>query len=237
MGDGGFNEIAMRLKATIALLLALSGCGKQSAKVIVPPLPKIEIADVPAPPASTVVVEKGSNLRAVAVAAYHHESFSSFVGQLNGISKPELLQAGATLKTPSLPIAFRDSGLDPQYQPAINALAMAWIDAASVLPNYIHACDASGAKDGDKFVVPDEIKTKLLKCAGTMDASIDLLSHPHGRHVAPRSAIRQFASASRSLRRFSTGFVESRDYDTYLTEQAFGIGFTNLLSWVHANYK
>ena len=107
----------MRLNVTIALLLVLSGCDKKHAKIIVPPLPKVEIADVPSPPTPTIIVEKGSNLRAIATAAYHHESFSGFVGQLNGISKPELLQAGATLKTPSLPVAFRDLGLDPQYQP------------------------------------------------------------------------------------------------------------------------
>ena len=227
----------MRSNVVIALLLAVSGCDKKAAKIIVTPLPKVEIADVPSPATPTIIVEKGSNLRAIATAAYHHESFSTFVGQLNGISKPELLQAGATLKTPSLPVAFRDLGLDPQYQPAINALAMAWIDVAAILPDYIRACDASGAKDGDTFVVPDEIKTRLLKSAGAVDAAIDVLRHPHGRHVAPDSAVRQFAGASRSLRRFSTGFVESRDYDTYLAEQGFGIGFTDLLLWVQDQYK
>ncbi|MDI1313382.1 hypothetical protein [Prosthecobacter sp.] len=227
----------MRINVTIALLLALSGCGKQSAKVVVPPLPKVEIADVPSPASPTVVVEKGSNLRAIATAAYHHESFSSIIGLLNEIPKPELLEAGATLKTPSIPVAFRDAGLDPQYQPAINALALAWTDVVAILPSYIRARDASAAKNGDKFTVPDEIKTMLLKCAGTVDASLDALRHPHGRHVAPRPAIRQFAGASRSLRRFSTGFVESRDYDTYLAEQGFGIGFSDLLSWLQANYK
>lgn len=226
----------MRLNVIIALLLTVSGCGK-SAKIIVPPLPKVAIADVAPPAASIVVVEKGSNLRTIATAAYHHESFSSFIEQLNGISKPELLQAGATLKTPSLPVAFRDIGLAPQYQPAINALAMAWADVAAILPSYVRACDASGAKNGDTFIVPGEIKTMLLKCAGTVDAALDVLSHPHGRHVAPRSAIRQFAGASRSLRRFSRGFVESRQYDTYLAEQGFGIGFTDLLLWVQAHYK
>ncbi len=227
----------MRSNVVIALLLAVSGCGKIPTKIIVPPLPKVDIADVPSPATPTIIVEKGSNLRAIATAAYHHESFSSFLGQLNGISKPELLQAGATLKTPSLPVAFRDLGLDPQYQPALNALAMAWIDASAILPNYIRACDTSAAKDGDTFVVPDEIKTRLLKCAGAVDAAMDVLRHPHGRHVAPDSAIRQFAGASRSLRRFSTGFVESRDYDTYLAEQGFGIGFTDLLFWVQSQYK
>ncbi|MBN8417636.1 MAG: hypothetical protein J0L73_01825 [Verrucomicrobia bacterium] len=227
----------MRFNAILALLLVLSGCGRNPAKIVVPPLPKVEVADVPSPPAPTIIVGQGSNLRAIATAAYHHESFSSFIAQFNGISKPELLQAGATLKTPSLPVALQDAGLDPQYQPAINALAKAWADVAAILPDYIRACDASAAKDGDTFVVPDNIKAELLKCAGTIDASLEVLRHPHGRHVAPSPAVRQFAGASRSLRRFSTGFVESRDYDTYLAQQAFGIGFADLLTWVRSHHR
>ncbi len=207
------------------------------AKLIVPPLPKVEIADVPAPATPTIIVEKGSNLRAIATAAYHHESFSGFVGQLNGISKPERLLAGATLKTPSLPVALRDAGLDPQYQPAVNALAKAWTDLVSILPDYILARNDAGTKDGGRFVVPAKIKAALLTCAETIDASTDALSHPQAGHVLPRSAIGKFAGASSSLQRFSQGFVESLDYDTYLVEQEFGMGFTNLLLWVQAHHK
>jgi hypothetical protein len=227
----------MRIKVIFALLLAVSGCGKKSPKVIVPPLPKVEIADVPAPAAPTAMVKKGSDLHAVAVAAYHHESFSSFVAQLNGISKPESLPSDTTLQTPSLPVAFRDAGLDPRYQPAVNALALSWTEAVAILPEYIRVCEASGAKNGDSFEVPAALKTKLLNCAGMVDASLELLSHPHGRHVAPRPAIRQFAGASRYLRSFSTGFIESREHDTDLVQQDFGIGFADLLSWVKAQYK
>ena len=227
----------MRSNVIIALLLAVSGCGKIPAKIIVPPLPKVEIADVPTPATPTIIVEKGSNLRAIATAAYHHESFSDFVGQLNGISKPELLQAGATLKTPSLPVALRDAGLATQYQPAVNAMAKAWSELATVLPDYIRARNEAGAKDGGRFAVPAKIKIVLLTCAETIDASTDALNHPQAGHASPRSAIRQFAGASTSLQGFSDGFVESLDYDTYLVEQQFGMGFTNLLFWVQAHHK
>ena len=227
----------MRSNVVIALLLAVSGCGKIPAKSIVPPLPKVDIADVPSPATPTIIVEKDSNLRAIATAAYHHESFSGFVGQLNGISKPELLQAGATLKTPSLPVALRDAGLDPQYQPAVNALAKSWSDLAAVLPEYIRVRNDSGASDGDTFEIPEKIRKALLTCAETVDASIDALSHPRTGHVSPRSAIGQFAGASTSLQRFSQGFVESHDYDTYLLQKEFGIGFANLLFWVQAQHK
>lgn len=227
----------MRFNATIALLLALSACGKFSAKLITPALPKVEIADVPAPPAPTIIVEKGSNLRAIATTAYHHETFSSFLGLINGISKPERLQAGATLKTPSLPAALRDAGLDPQYQPAINAISKAWADLSAILPNYIQARNDSSVKDGGKFSVPDQIKSTLLTCAETLDAASDALSHPAAGHSAPRSAIKKFAGASASLQAFAKGRVESLDYDTYFVEQEFGIGFTNLLFWVQSHHK
>lgn len=228
----------MRLKLLAALLLILSGCSKKSpVRIFVPPLPKVEIVDVPAPPTPTIIVEKGSNLRAIATTAYHHESFSAFVGQFNGIPKPELLQAGAKLKTPSLPVALRDAGLDPRYQPAINALSKAWTDFAAILPDYIHARNDAGARDGDRFAIPAKIKASLLTCAESLDAATDLLSHPQPGHAPPGSAIGKFAEASLSLQRFSDGFVESLDYDTYLVEQEFGMGFTNLLFWVQAHHK
>jgi hypothetical protein len=79
--------------------------------------------DVPAPARPEVTVQPGDNLRGIGAGAYGHERFSGFVARVNGIADPERLQAGLTLKTPPLSIAFRDAGLSPQYQPVINALA------------------------------------------------------------------------------------------------------------------
>lgn len=227
----------MRFHAFIALLLTLSACGKIPAKLIAPPLPKVAIADIPAPPTPTIVVEKGSTLRDIASAAYHHESFSSFVGQLNGISKPELLQAGATLKTPSLPVALRDAGLDPRYQPAVNALSKAWTDLSAILPDYIRARDAAGIRDRGRFAVPEKVKKALLTCAETLDASIAVLQRPGAGHTTPRSTIGSFASASLTLKSMAEGNVESFDYETFILEQKCGRGFTNLLLWVQAHHK
>lgn len=227
----------MHLAVYITLILALACCGKKAAKVIVPPLPKVDISEVPAPPTPTVIVEKGSNLQTIATTAYHHEDFSGFLGQLNGITKPERLLAGATLKTPSLPVAFRDAGLDEQYQPSINALAKAWADFAKILPDYLSARDASGAKDGETFVVPANIKVVLLKCADAIDASIDILQHPKNGHVAPLKTISQFAGSSGYLRQFAAGYVGSRDYDTFMAEKGFGLGFTYALIWTQSGHK
>lgn len=228
----------MRFSVILALLLVLSGCGRKTpAKIIVPPLPNVEIADVPSPPTPTIIVAKGSTLQSIATAAYHHRDFSGFVGHLNGITIPERLRAGATLKTPSLPVAFRDAGLHPQYQPAINALAQAWIDLVDILPAYTHARDASGVNEGSSFTVPADIKARLISCADAIDASIDVLMHPATGHAVPLRTIGQFAGVSHFLREFSTGLVASRDYDTFLAEKGFGLGFTYALLWVQSGYK
>lgn len=228
----------MRFSVILALLLVLSGCGRKTpAKVIVPPLPKVEISDVPSPPTPTIIVAKGSTLQSIATTAYHHRDFSGFVGHLNGITIPEQLRAGATLKTPSLPVAFRDAGLHPQYQPAINALAKAWIDLVDILPAYIRARDDSGAGDGSSFTLPVDIQVRLISCADAIDASIDVLMHPATGHALPLKTIGQLAGVSASLRRFSKGFVDSRDYDTFLAEKGFGLGFTYAILWVQWGYK
>lgn len=230
---------AMRFRAITLgiLILSCASCGRRPAKVVVPPLPRIEIADVPAPRSATVVVEKGSNLRAIAWAAYFHEDFSGFVGVLNGVAAPEKLQAGAVIKTPSLPVALRDSGLDARYQPATNALAKAWIDFAEVLPAYIKSRNDLLPKDAEKFPIPAEMQMLLVQCADKVDAAIDVLKHPVKGHKVPLNTIARFKSASDSLRMFSRGEVFSLDYDTFLAGKGFGLGFTQLLIWVQDHHQ
>ncbi len=230
------NVTACIIRAVL-LTLAFAGCGKKSSPLVVPTLPRVSIADVPAPPSATIVVQQGSTLQAIATAAYHHEDFSGFVGQLNGIAVPERLRAGVTLKTPSIPVAFRDAGLDASYQPAINALAKAWLDLIEILPAHVRARDSSGANDGETFAVPTEIKTRLIACADAIDASVDVLMHPKSGHLVPLKAIGQFAGTSGSLRNFASGTVWSRDYETFMAEKGFCLGFTYALIWTQAGHK
>ena len=84
-----------------------------------------------------MTVEPGWNLRTIGAAAYGHERFSGFVAVLNGIADPERVPAGAILKTPSLAVAFHDAGMDPTYQPALNALAKSCTDYYATEPAYL----------------------------------------------------------------------------------------------------
>jgi hypothetical protein len=224
----------MRLAVFAAALLATTGCSRRPRTAAVPPLPKVEISKIRAPASPTVVVESGSNLRAVAAAAYGHEDFSDFVGQLNGIASPEGLIAGTTLKTPSLPIAFRDAKLDPHYLPAIDALAKAWQDLQTALPDYTKERNASGLHDGQAFSISEDLRTRITHCADTIDAALDVLRHPLPGHNTPHKTIGQFASVSDSLRRLSAGVIYSRDYDTFMLQKRFGLGFANALMWAKA---
>lgn len=194
-------------------------------------LPKVEVADVQAPVSSEVVVPCGSNLRAIAVTAYGSEEFANFLGQLNGVLVPERLQAGATLKTPSLPVAFRDARLDPRYQPAMNALAKTWQDLQTILPEYARARDASGLRDGKSFQIAPELQRKLVGCADVIDAATEIFRHPANGQSSPKTAVRQFAEASSSLRELSTGVIGSHDYDLVMIQKRMGAGFYHALMW------
>ena len=227
----------MRFTLVAVALFAVTACNKNPQAVTVPPLPKVEIADIRVPASSSIVVQAGSNLRSIAAVAYGHEDFSGFVWQLNGITTPERVMVGATLQTPSLPIAFRDAGLDPRYQPAINALAKAWNDLQSTLPDYTKIRNASGLSDGQSFQISDDLRLKLADCADVIDAAIDVLNHPSNGHNTPRKTIEQLAGVSGSLRRLSTGFIESRDYDTFMLQKRFGLGFTYALIWTQAHHQ
>ncbi len=216
----------------LSLLLLAPGCSRKPPKAVVPPLPSVKMEDVSAPASVTVTIPRGSNLREVATTAYGHEDFNGFVAALNGLADPERVAAGAVLKTPSLPAALRDAGLDPAYQPAFNVLAQTWAELRTALPDYQRERDAAGARDGTAFAITVALSRRLLQCADHMDAALDVLAHPKEGHKLPRSTLGKFAGASGALRHFASGQVGSMDYDVFLAEKSFGLGFTYALIWV-----
>lgn len=225
------------LSPSVLILLLALGCNRTPPKVVVPPLPSVKLEDVSAPASATVTIPRGSNLREVATTAYGHEDFSGFVAALNGLADPERVAAGAVLKTPSLPAALHDAGLDPAYQPAFNVLAQTWAELRTALPDYERERNAAGARDGTTFAITVALSRRLLQCADNMDAALDVLAHPQAGHKLQRSTLGQFAGASGSLRHFATGKVYSLDYDVFLTEKSFGLGFTYALIWVQSHHQ
>lgn len=221
----------------LSLLLLAPGCNPKPPKAVVPPLPAVRMEDVPAPASVSVTIPRGSNLREVATTAYGHEDFSGFVAAFNGLADPERVAAGAVLKTPSLPAALRDAGLDPAYQPAFNVLAQTWAEMRTALPDYQRERDAAGARDGTTFAITVALSRRLLQCADNMDAALDVLAHPQAGHKLPRSTLGQFYVVLGMLRSFATGRVGSLDYDIFLAEKSFGLGFTYGLIWVKDHHQ
>lgn len=225
----------------LSLLLLAPGCTPKPPKAVIPPLPAVKMEDVPAPATVSVTIPRGSNLREVATTAYGCEDFSGFVAAFNGLADPERVAAGALLKTPSLPAALRDAGLDPAYQPAFNVLGKTWAEARTALPDYARERDlalhASGTRDNTTFAISVPLSRRLLQCADNMDAALDVLAHPQAGHKLPRSTLGQFYGVSGMLRSFASGRVGSLDYDMFMAEKGFGLGFTYALIWVKAHHQ
>lgn len=116
-------------------------------------------------------------------------------------------------------------------------LAKAWSDLRAILPDYLKARDASGVTDGQTFQISQDLRARLTQCADEIDAAIDVLNHPADGHNAPRKTMGQFAGVSSSLRLLATGFIASRDYDAFLLQKGFGLGFTYGLIWVQEHHK
>lgn len=225
----------------ILAAIALSSCDRQSrishaAAPAPAPLPVVAEAEIPAPASSKVTVEPGIDLGTIAEKAYGHSKFYSFVARLNGITDPQKLPAGAILKTPSLPIAFREAGLDARYQPAINALSKACTDFHEILPHYLETRRASGVTSGS-FAIPEKAKDCFLKCADTLDAAKRELEAAKEPDQVPRMALNQFEQASTQLRELATGSVDGYDYDSDLVGQRLGLGFTNLIIWTQEGHR
>lgn len=189
-----------RCLVMLVCFLLFAGCDRKPAiesKAALPSLPVVAIEDVPAPATRTVRVERGQNLRSIGSMAYGHERFSGFVAVVNGISDPERVSEGAELKTPSLSMAFRDTGMDPAYQPIFNTLAKACTDYYKTEPAYLSARQASGVERGN-FPIPADIQTKLVASADAIDAGVASLSA-----VTPPTRCPKWRSAS-SSRQLST---------------------------------
>ena len=214
--------------AASLLGLTLFGCQ--------PSVPRVAVEDIPAPANATVVLKLGDNLRAVGAAAYGHERFSGFVARLNGIADPERVMAGATLKLPSLSIAFRDAGLDPRYQPAINVLAKSCTDFHAVLPAYLNARNVSGVGAGH-FAISSDLQRKLAACADGIDAACRVLRSPPAPHAAPKMTIAQFTQVSDGIRELARGSIDGYGYDYDLVGQRFGLAFTNAIVWTQSGHR
>jgi len=140
------------------------------------------------------------------------------------------------LKTPPIPIAFKDAGLDSRYQPAINTLAKASADFYSVLPAYLEARRNSGVSSG-KFSIPADIRGKLLACADVIDAAINILATPAPSHKVPTKTISQFRGASSQIRQLADGSIDGYGYDYEEVKQSIAFGFINALVWTQNHHQ
>ncbi|MES2921477.1 MAG: hypothetical protein V4819_08020 [Verrucomicrobiota bacterium] len=222
----------------IMSLLIFVSCERKAnpTGTITPSLPLVTIAEVPSPVQQTITVEKGSNLRAIGATTYGHQRFSGFVAALNGIPDPERVLLGATLKTPSLAAAFRDAGMDPVYQPAMNALAKACTDYYAAEPAYLRARDAAGGAAGF-FPIPADIKAKFIHIADTIDSAVVVLEVKNSPYRVPTMTIGQFRQASYQIRELSRGSMDGYGYDFDLVGQRFGLAFTNALIWTQQQHR
>ncbi|WAC21396.1 hypothetical protein OVA24_08350 [Luteolibacter sp. SL250] len=228
----------------IGALLLLAGCDKASRKpsgtasappAPPPPLPVVAIADVPPPSTPEVELKPGSNLGIVAQDAYGHERFSGFLSVVNGITDPTKIRDGTELKTPAIPVAFQDAGVDPAYQPAINALAKAATDYFAQSGAFRGALSAT-TESGKPELSPG-VTSVFTSSADAVDAAVAVLEEAKPPHTVPKKSIEQFRQASTHLRKLAKGDIATDDYSQDLVGQRFGLGFTNALLWTKAQHQ
>jgi hypothetical protein len=222
--------------ASMCALLIVSCSRSRQASPAPTPLPAVSIEVVPAPASAEVTIQRGSNLREIAGQAYGHERFSGFVATQNGIADPERVSAGTVLRTPSLAVCFRDAGLAPDYQPAINCLAKACTDYYAVEGLYLRARKASGVASGT-FAIPPDIRSTFESCAAMIDAALPLLRSARSPHTVPTMTIGQFQQAAFQIRELATGSIDGYGYDYDLVGQRLGLAFTNALIWTKRQHQ
>jgi hypothetical protein len=182
------------------------------------------------------MVERGSNLGAIAAVAYGHERFAGFVAALNGVTDPGRIVAGQELRTPSLSSAFREAELDRRYQPAINALCKACTDYYATEPAYLKARHESGVSSGT-FPIPEGIRVTFLECADTIEAATAALRTAKPPDNVPKMTIDQFHQVSGLIRELASGSIDGYGYDYDMVGQRFGLAFTNAIIWTQHHHQ
>ena len=225
------------LISTVLAILISTGCRRPASPVAaIQPLPVVATEAVPPPASPTVIVERGSNLGAIAAAAYGHECFAGFVAAINGITDPGRIVAGQELRTPSLSSAFRDAGLDPRHQPAINALSKACTDYYAAEPAYLKARDESGVSSG-AFPIPQGICVTFVGCADVIEAATAALRAANPPGNVPKMTIDQFQQVSGLIRELASGSIDGYGYDHEMVGQRFGLAFTNAIVWTQDHHQ
>jgi hypothetical protein len=228
----------------ISMCTALAGCHKShpphpaAAPAPPPPLPVVKAEDVPAPPQPSVVLEKGMVLKQVAVESYGHDRFAGMLLKFNKIADANRIKAGTVIKTPSIPEIFKEEGLDPKYQPAINALAKATHDFYALLPDYrAERTKAMTDPDNKKITLPVEMKEKLDQIADAVAAAAAVFAGAAPPHKTPNATVQEFRQAAIQIRALGAGVVKAAEEDEHLVGQRLGLGMTNALIWVQQGYQ
>jgi hypothetical protein len=183
---------------TLGAFLLLGGCDETANKSAVPsppapppPLPLVAITDVPPPANPTVILKPGANLGIVAQDTYGHESFSGFLSVINNVTDPTKLRDGLELKTLAIRVAFQEAGVDPIYQPAINALAKAATDYFAQTEAFRGALSAT--TESGKPELSNGVTTVFVSCADAIDAAVAVLEASKPPHTVPKKSIESSA--------------------------------------------
>ncbi len=185
----------------------------------------------------TVRVQPGETIEGLAANAYGHAKFAGFLLLVNGIDGPNTLPASSEIQVPSLPIAFRDRGIDPLYRSAVTDLAIAADDYFDLLPTYLEARKDSGVTGRGSFDLSVELKQRLLRNADRIDASNSTLQSAQSPHRPATKAAGQFRQASSLMRVLASGAVDGYGYDYDLVGQRLGLGFEYSMLWVQSGHR
>ena len=213
------------------LAMALASCGKQ-----IPLLPEVSVSEVPSPKTPSIVLKRGMLLGDVAGEVYGHERFYRFIMVVNGLTEETKIPAGKTLQTPSIAAAFHDAGLDPRYQPAINALAKAAMEFQAILPAYLKARETSGDSVGT-FAIPKDIQSALSSQADVIVAVKRVLNKAQAPHQRPTTTIQHLEQAESWLRILAQCEIDGLGYDYDFVSQHTALSLSCAFVWMKEGYR
>lgn len=222
------------VRVTLAASLILCGCNKHDGASSLPIVPS---ESVPAPVNAVAILQKGQTLEGIAESAYGHRSMSGVMLRYNRIQDEIRVPAGQEIRTPSLARIFQESGVDGQYQNAVNVLCKDVTEFHVLLPEYLRSREnALGGKAGE-FEIPKRLKDQMIRIATEIDACCAMLDQAQLPHQAPKKSIGQFKQATFWLRQLAAGNADGYGYDYDLVDQHLARGLENALIWVQSGHR
>jgi hypothetical protein len=172
-------------------------------------------------------------LNGIAENVYGHQAYARMIAVYNRLPVDKVVPAGTVIKTPPLPVLFKDIGLFPKYESQFVRIFGAIEKYRAFLPAYKTVRKkGNGYFKAGTIALPEGMGNQLLALATSIKLSVtELRESAEKTGNVPAMTLNQFTEAATILRELAAGKVDGYGYDEDMVEQRLAHGLADAVAW------